>query len=161
MKIMFAGHAAIVLSLWSCLFGQETHNRALYRANESVEKAAAKAQTDPLRPIFHLQTKANWINDPNGPIFFNGEYHMFFQGVFSGCAVDDGGVLTIMYTGVQPEVQCIARSYDNGRTFSKFKGNPVISAPPRQDGEGFRDPFVWKDGDWWYCVILEPHCHGL
>ncbi len=194
MKIMFAGHAAIVLSLWSCLFGQETHNRALYRANESVEKAAAKAQTDPLRPIFHLQTKANWINDPNGPIFFNGEYHMFFQhnpygdkwgnmswghavsrdmvtwehlpivltpgpdsydkdGVFSGCAVDDGGVLTIMYTGVQPEVQCIARSYDNGRTFSKFKGNPVISAPPLQDGEGFRDPFVWKDGDWWYCVI--------
>src|SRR5450755_4107218 len=35
--------------------------------------------TDPLRPQFHLLPAANWMNDPNGPIFFNGRYHMFYQ----------------------------------------------------------------------------------
>lgn len=34
---------------------------------------------DPLRPRFHLLPARNWMNDPNGPIFFNGKYHMFFQ----------------------------------------------------------------------------------
>ena len=34
---------------------------------------------DPLRPQFHLLPKRNWMNDPNGPIFWNGNYHMFFQ----------------------------------------------------------------------------------
>lgn len=34
---------------------------------------------DPLRPQFHLLPASNWMNDPNGPIFFNGKYHMFFQ----------------------------------------------------------------------------------
>ena len=34
---------------------------------------------DPLRPQYHLMPAANWMNDPNGPIFFKGRYHMFFQ----------------------------------------------------------------------------------
>jgi len=34
---------------------------------------------DPLRPQFHLLPARNWMNDPNGPIFWNGSYHMFFQ----------------------------------------------------------------------------------
>ena len=34
---------------------------------------------DPLRPQFHLLPAANWMNDPNGPIFFDGRYHMFYQ----------------------------------------------------------------------------------
>jgi beta-fructofuranosidase len=34
---------------------------------------------DPLRPQYHLLPAANWMNDPNGPIFFRGRYHMFFQ----------------------------------------------------------------------------------
>lgn len=34
---------------------------------------------DPLRPQFHLLPAANWMNDPNGPIYFDGRYHMFFQ----------------------------------------------------------------------------------
>ena len=32
-----------------------------------------------LKPIYHLNTGKNWLNDPNGPIFWNGKYHMFFQ----------------------------------------------------------------------------------
>ncbi len=34
---------------------------------------------DRLRPQFHLLPAANWMNDPNGPIFYRGRYHMFFQ----------------------------------------------------------------------------------
>ena len=32
-----------------------------------------------LKPVFHLAPAKNWINDPNGPIYWNGKYHMFFQ----------------------------------------------------------------------------------
>ncbi len=34
---------------------------------------------DPLRPQFHLLPRANWMNDPCAPRYFQGEYHMFFQ----------------------------------------------------------------------------------
>jgi beta-fructofuranosidase len=34
---------------------------------------------DPRRPQFHLLPARNWMNDPNGPIFWKGHYHMFFQ----------------------------------------------------------------------------------
>lgn len=34
---------------------------------------------DPLRPQCHLLPARNWMNDPNGPIYWKGNYHMFFQ----------------------------------------------------------------------------------
>ena len=34
---------------------------------------------DPLRPQYHLMPIKNWLNDPNGPVYYNGYYHMFFQ----------------------------------------------------------------------------------
>jgi len=40
---------------------------------------AQKLASDPRRPQFHLLPAANWMNDPNGPIFWKGHYHMFFQ----------------------------------------------------------------------------------
>ncbi len=39
----------------------------------------ARLASDPRRPQFHLLPARNWMNDPNGPIYFNGKYHMFFQ----------------------------------------------------------------------------------
>ena len=38
-----------------------------------------KLANDPLRPQFHLLPAKNWMNDPNGPIYWHGLYHMFFQ----------------------------------------------------------------------------------
>jgi beta-fructofuranosidase len=38
-----------------------------------------KLASDPLRPQYHLMPAHNWMNDPNGPIFFRGRYHMFHQ----------------------------------------------------------------------------------
>ena len=75
------------------------------------------------------------------------------DGVHTGCCVVHENVPTIIYTGVAPEVQCIARSYDGMRTWEKYSGNPVIGKRPRDDLVGFRDPFVWKEQDAWYMVI--------
>src|SRR5262249_50515126 len=51
----------------------------LQRAETSLKAAAAKVKDDPNRPIYHLQPPANWNNDPNGPIFYKGNYHLFYQ----------------------------------------------------------------------------------
>jgi beta-fructofuranosidase len=43
------------------------------------EDLKARLAADPLRPQCHLLPAKNWMNDPNGPIFWKGMYHMFFQ----------------------------------------------------------------------------------
>jgi beta-fructofuranosidase len=34
---------------------------------------------DLLRPEYHLLPPHNWMNDPNGPIWWKGRYHLFYQ----------------------------------------------------------------------------------
>jgi beta-fructofuranosidase len=34
---------------------------------------------DPLRPEYHLLPPHNWMNDPNGPIWWKGKNHLFYQ----------------------------------------------------------------------------------
>lgn len=166
---------------------------------------------DPRRPQFHLLPKRNWMNDPNGPVYWNGKYHMFFQynphaavwgdmhwahaisedmvhwkhlpialsptpggpdaaGCFSGSAVIDQGVVTVLYTGVVKataenatirdgvnmlrESQCLAISTDANLKVWQKRKLPVIAAPPKgMKVAGFRDPAPWKSGEWWYLAL--------
>ncbi len=41
--------------------------------------AASPLANDPDRPDFHLLPPHNWMNDPNGPIWWKGNYHLFYQ----------------------------------------------------------------------------------
>jgi beta-fructofuranosidase len=150
------------------------------------------------------------MNDPNGPIYWNGWYHMFFQynpnaavwgdmhwahavsedmihwrhlpvalaptpswddadGCFTGSAVNDRGTATILYTGVKScareratlrdgvhnfrEVQCLATSSDPQLlTWNKWK-EPVMQPPNDPRLAGFRDPFLWRDGETWFLGV--------
>jgi beta-fructofuranosidase len=57
----------------------ENTNSAIARAMAAVESAIPRAQADPAHPIFHVTSPAQWMNDPNGPIFYKGYYHLFYQ----------------------------------------------------------------------------------
>jgi beta-fructofuranosidase len=51
----------------------------LRRAAAGFQAAAARVLDDPDRPVYHVLPPANWVNDPNGPIFHKGYYHLFYQ----------------------------------------------------------------------------------
>jgi fructan beta-fructosidase len=136
----------------------------------------------PARPAYHFTPPSGWMNDPNGLVWFDGEYHLFYQHLFpshwghavgvdllhwehmpialapdergliaSGSAVVDehdtsgffggrpGLVAIFTHWGEQTQDQSIAYSTDNGRSWTKYAGNPVVPNPGIRD---FRDPKV-------------------
>jgi sucrose-6-phosphate hydrolase SacC (GH32 family) len=77
------------------------------------------------------------------------------EGCWSGSGIDYNGKLAILYTGGDGHRAsiCLALS-DDGVHFKKHSGNPVIPQPPQGHGfPEFRDPFVWREGDFFYLVI--------
>lgn len=70
----------VLLSLlFSLVAHGETDQAAISRATAAMNAATNRAQMDPWRPIFHVTAPAQWVNDPNGPIFHKGFYHLFYQ----------------------------------------------------------------------------------
>lgn len=50
-----------------------------FSVREADEMEIPNLYREPLRPQVHFTTKNGWNNDPNGLIFLNGVYHMFYQ----------------------------------------------------------------------------------
>lgn len=163
------------------------------------------------RPQFHFTTRNGWINDPNGLIWNDGEYHLFYQHnpyerdwgnmhwghavspdlvhwkelpvalrpdtigtMFSGSAIIDyentsgfgksgTSPMVVAYTadGDKGQRQCIAYSLDNGRTFKKYDGNPVIDSGKKWNTRDTRDPKVFRYGDHWVMVLNERDGHSI
>lgn len=160
------------------------------------------------RPQFHFSPEEKWMNDPNGMVYFNDEYHLFYQyhpygttwgpmhwghavskdlihwehlpialspdelgAIFSGSAVVDWNNTTGFFEKDQPglvaiytsagtypdsdrplQQQSLAYSKDNGRTWVKYEGNPVLSNVNITD---YRDPKVfWHEGTNKWVMVL-------
>ena len=52
---------------------------AFVKAMQAVQNAIPGAEADPDRPVYHFRPPANWTNDPNGPFYFQGWHHLFYQ----------------------------------------------------------------------------------
>jgi len=63
---------ALSLSVPAALLS--TRNLAAAVALDSPDLAQ-----DALRPEYHFLAPHNWMNDPNGPIWWKGNYHLFYQ----------------------------------------------------------------------------------
>lgn len=164
------------------------------------------------RPQFHFTPEKMWMNDPNGLVYLNGKYHMFYQyypdanvwgpmhwghaestdlihwkhlpvalypdkngWIFSGSAVIDKdntsgfgkNAMVAIFTYHNDEIakagkkntesQGIAYSLDEGKTWTKYDGNPVLNNSGEQD---FRDPKVfWNDLIKQWTMVLAVHDH--
>ncbi len=67
----------MAMSLFSdmSLMGQELTTENI---REAIDKVADQLSQDPLRPAFHLTPPAGCMGDPNGGIYHDGLYHIFY-----------------------------------------------------------------------------------
>jgi beta-fructofuranosidase len=78
------------------------------------------------------------------------------EGVWSGCAVNNNGVPTMIYSGNSAVGQraCLAFSHDDLQTLEKYPAKPVIPDwPAGYDVYQYRDHCVWHDGQQWNQLI--------
>ncbi len=170
----------------------------------------SKLYQEVYRPQFHFTAKKNWLNDPNGLVYYQGEYHLFFQHnpsgidwantmvwghavssdmvnwkqlanaiepdelgmIFSGSGVVDWdnttdfqstkqATMVNIYTSAgKPFTQSIAYSNDRGRTWRKYKKNPVLGHIIGTN----RDPkVIWHASSkrWVMALYLDADNYGL
>ncbi len=61
------------------------YRKAIKSQDLDTYRAAASAvrrhmiEADPYRPLYHFTGVESWINDPNGPVYHHGRYHLFYQ----------------------------------------------------------------------------------
>ncbi|MGD9930795.1 MAG: glycoside hydrolase family 32 protein [Mangrovibacterium sp.] len=47
--------------------------------NEETDSSADVMYHHNFRPYYHYTPQANWMNDPNGMVYYDGKYHLFYQ----------------------------------------------------------------------------------
>ena len=159
------------------------------------------ANTEKFRPVYHHTPLYGWMNDANGLVYKDGEYHLYFQynpygskwgnmhwghsvskdlvhwehlapaiardtlgHIFSGSSIVDqenvagygAGNILAFYTSASDkngQIQCLAFSKDNGRTFTKYEKNPILC--PADGLRDFRDPkvFRYEPEDKWVMIV--------
>ena len=163
------------------------------------------SRNEQYRPQIHFTPAKNWINDPNGMVYIDGTYHLFYQYnpqgnvwgnlswghatssdmlhweeqavalqpdalgmIFSGSAVCDkdntagfgSNALVAVYTSADAaQQQSVAYSTDNGKTFTKYEGNPVI----KNNDDNLRDPKVFwhEDSKKWIMTLAKGWKKGI
>jgi levanase len=48
-------------------------------SSTAAAQPAPASYQEPYRPQFHYTPARNWMNDPNGMVYYKGEYHLFYQ----------------------------------------------------------------------------------
>ena len=169
--------------------------------NISLADTFDTANTDYYRPEYHHTPLYGWMNDANGLVYKDGEYHLYFQynpygskwgnmhwghsvskdlvrwehldpaiardtlgHIFSGSTVIDHNnsagygkdAMIAFYTSASDEhgqIQCMAYSNDNGRTYTKYENNPILT--PFDGLKDFRDPkvFWYEPAQKWYMIV--------